>query len=439
MNRKALGGTLLVLGMVLVIVGVLLIVVIVPGLKQFPDDVDTTRQYENIEPMTLLDTNPDDFGLKTLESVILQRHFETEKTDGDKALVYEEQLLLDADENLLREPLVKRYAIDRKSMEHLDQFPKDWSITPGFSTDRRGLVLGWPIDPDKKDYTGWSDDYQATVPLEFVEETTHPRADMDAYYFISVSDGFSAFEEGGDGLATSEIDPNWAKEIGLPAELPKAQLPGLLPEDMRADVEPLLDELPLESLGLAYYYEYYSEYWIEPETGVLLDTHKREIRQAGLSQAAKDELAAIQQSIVDQAAQEMIAAIPETQVNFLGQERVEQIVNDILTKDRSEWSDWAVNIVDGMEPEERDALMQQVGQLQGGMASLAEIAEMKVTVFELSYQATDDSVQDAKADAEDAINQLTLFGTYLPIAAIVIGVLIAIAGAFALFRRRTVA
>jgi len=37
-------------------------------------------------------------------------------------------------------------------------------------------------------------------------------------------------------------------------------------------------------------------------------------------------------------------------------------------------------------------------------------------------------VQDAKADAEDNINRINLYGTYLPIGAIVVGILLALIG-----------
>jgi len=53
MNRRALGGVLLILGIALIVVGVLLAAVIVPGMKQFPDDVDTSRYYAGTAPVML--------------------------------------------------------------------------------------------------------------------------------------------------------------------------------------------------------------------------------------------------------------------------------------------------------------------------------------------------------------------------------------------------
>ena len=50
MNRKPLGGLLLVLGIVLIVAALVLRFAIVPGLKQFPGDVDTTRIYTGTMP-----------------------------------------------------------------------------------------------------------------------------------------------------------------------------------------------------------------------------------------------------------------------------------------------------------------------------------------------------------------------------------------------------
>ena len=55
-------------------------------------------------------------------------------------------------------------------------------------------------------------------------------------------------------------------------------------------------------------------------------------------------------------------------------------------------------------------------------------ANMRVSVVELTYTATDESVQDAKDDAQENIDLLNLYGTYLPIAAIVVGAVLALLG-----------
>lgn len=268
MKNKLLGALLLIVGILLVVAGLLLMQVIVPGMKQFPADVDTTRAYTGTMPVLL---NAQTFEFMSDLDVDLVRHFMTVETDGDIALVKEEQQLKMGETVL--QSLVKHYAIDRKTMEAVDEYPADWADTDGF-WPREGLVLGWPIDSEEQDYTGWSDDYRTTVPLVFVEKQHHERADMDVLYFTA-------------SQPPQPIDPAHVAAIGLPTELPKEQFIGLI---QNADVsDTLKNMLPAvvnqwepATIPLAYYYEYEAQYWIEPQTGVLIDTVKHELRKVGL-------------------------------------------------------------------------------------------------------------------------------------------------------------
>lgn len=351
MNRKLLGGLLLVLGIVLIAAGLVVMFVIVPGMKQFPEDVDTTRVYAGTMPVML---NPETFEFMNDIEVDLERHFETEEVDGDIALVLEDQLLSTQGQPLTQ--IIKRHAIDRETMMFVDDYPESWAEKEGFAP-REGLVLGWPIDTEKKDYDGWSDDYQSIVPLVFVDEREHPRAGIDTYYFTS--------ESGPQPIVPAAVDA-----MGLPTELTHEQIAGLIGG---LDVNPMIAQaLPMliqqaewpDPVPLSYVYEYTGEYWIEPQTGVLIDTHKIEIRKAGFSEELMLNLAA----------------------------RIEEL------------------------PVEVDPAL--IGEL------------LPVTVFHLDYQATDDTVQEAKDDAQEVIDQLNLFGTTLPIAAIVIGLVLGVVGAF---------
>lgn len=341
MNRKLVGGVLLVLGIALVVVGIVLMGVIVPAMKQFPADVDTTRYYEGTMPVMF---NPQTFEFMTNLDIELVRHFKTEDTDGDVALVLEEQTLSSGGQAL--QQFVKHHAIDRKTMEVADDFPAAWSETEGY-WPRQGLVLGWPIDTEKRDYTGWSDDYRATVPLTFSGEVEHERAKIKTYYFTS---------SGGPMPIAAEH----VASLGLPQGLPKDQFSALIEQTDLSDMikrllPTLLERLEGDTVPLAYYYEYEGEYWIEPKTGVLIDTKKHELRSVGL-------------------AEEAIAGSPLANL-----------------------------------PEEQRAAL-------------------RVTVSDFTYQATDASVEDAKKDAQDAQDQLQLFGTTLPIAAIVAGAVLGLIG-----------
>jgi hypothetical protein len=342
MSRKTLGGIIAIIGAILIVAGLALMLVVVPGMKQFPEDVDTTRAYTGTMPVLL---NPATFEFMTDLDVDLSRHFRTEEVDGDAALVFEEQILLAGGQPL--QQLVKHYAIDRKSMEVTDSYPEEWASNEGF-WPREGLVLGWPIDTDKKDYVGWSDDYRDTVTLAFSEEVQHDRSGVTTYYFTASS-------------PAQPIHPDAVTAMGLPNTLPKEQFAGLIQgadvsDALKNMIPVLLDQWEEDTIPLQYYYEYEAEYWIEPETGVLIDTRKHELRKVGLGE-------------------EFLQMSP---------------------------------LLANMSEEQR--------------------AGSRVTVFDLTYQATDDAVQDAKQDAEDASGQIELFGTTIPIAAIIIGALLIVAG-----------
>ncbi len=363
MNRKMLGGVLLVLGLALIAIGLVVMFVIVPGMKQFPDDVDTTRNYNGTMPVLL---NPATFEFMTDLSVDLERHFETEEVDGDIALVLEVQTLSMGGQPLSA-PVVKRHVIDRKTMEFVEDYSGDWTALEGF-VPRGGLVLGWPIDAEKEDYDGWSDDYQTKVLLEYVDTRDHPRAEIETYYFTSSS-------------GPLPINPLAVAAMGLPAELTQAQIAALL-GGMEDVTEEMALGLPLalqaaqwpDPVPLSYVYEYTGEYWIEPTTGVMIDTHKIEIRKVGFSDELMTSLATV------------LAALPE------------------------------------------------------GMVDPAALGEMlPIPVFYLDYQATDESVQDAKDDALDAKDQLQLFGTTMPVGLIVIGLVLGIAGAFLFMQKQEAA
>ncbi|NLX12005.1 MAG: DUF3068 domain-containing protein [Chloroflexi bacterium] len=341
MSRKGLGAILLILGLVLVVGGLVVMLVIVPGMKQWPEDVDTIRTYSGTMPVLL---NPQNFEfLRDLE-VDIQRHVRTEETDGEVALVSEAQLLETGGQPL--QQVFKQYAIDRKTMLVTDEYPEEWATRDGF-WPREGLVIGWPIDSEAEDYPGWSDDYRATVTLVYEGEEEHARSEMDTYKYTASS-------------GPQPIAPEAVEQMGLPPALPADQLMGLIEQ---ADLSPmvaqmlpsLLERLEGDTVPLQYYYEYEAEYWVEPQTGVLIDTTKHELRKVGLAPEVTEG--------------SPLAALPEDQQ-----------------------------------------------------------ANLRVPVFELTYTATDESVQDAKDDAQENIDRLNLYGTYLPIAAIVVGAVLALLG-----------
>ena len=359
MNRKVLGGVLVILGVALIVIALVVAYVIVPGMKQFPSNVDTTRMYEGTVPVQL---NPDTFEIMTNLSVDLKRHFMTVDTDGDKALVKEEQTLSVKDGPVLQD-IVKYHAINRKTMEGLMTYPAKWDGEENLFP-REGLSLGWPIDAKQRDYTGWSDDYRAPVELRYEGEFEHPRAHITTYYFTAQSD-------------PSPIVPEAVAAMHLPTEISQDQLATLVGgmqgmDPVIAQALPLLIKMAgwPDPIPLSYVYGYTGEYWVDPTSGVLIDTHKIEIRSVTVS----DELLT--------ALNDKLSALPIK-----------------------------------IDP----TLISQL---------------LPMPVSHLEYQATDQSVQDAKKDAEDAANKIRLYGTTLPVVAGVAGLVLGAIGIF-LFTRKS--
>jgi hypothetical protein len=265
---KGLSWALTIIGVLLLAAGLVLMLAIVPGMKKMPADTDTTRDYEGTMVVLL---NPADFTFQKMLPITLQRHFAVTETDGDAALVKEEKTMMTGSTPL--QQVVTNYALDRVTMLATDQFPEAWASSEGFAL-REGVVLSWPFDTEQKDYTGWSDDYMSTVPLTFAEEATHERSGMKLYKFTSASD-------------PKPIVAETVAAMGLPTELPKAQVQQLLgqidlsalPGDMLTQ---LFAKLP-DPVPLQYLYGYDGTYWIDPPTGIIVDVEKTERRSVTLS------------------------------------------------------------------------------------------------------------------------------------------------------------
>jgi len=112
------------------------------------------------------------------------------------------------------------------------------------------------------------------VTLEFVEKQHHDVADLDVYYYKA-------------SQPPQPIAPEHVTAIWLPPELPNEPVAALLQganvsDTLKTMLPTVLNQWEPDTIPLAYYYEYEAEYWIEPKTGVLIDTKKHELRKVGL-------------------------------------------------------------------------------------------------------------------------------------------------------------
>jgi hypothetical protein len=281
MSNKLLKNVLIVLGLLMIVAGLVIMAVILPMMRVFPDDVDTTRTYD-VASLVML--NPADMSFIVSEDgagVNITRNVFVEEVDGNNTLVRETQTLTMGDTPLMN--LVKRHTLDRASMTFLDSPPTAWTETEGY-WERDGIVIGWgPEGVEKRNYVAWSDDYRDNVDMVYVEE--QERGGINTYYFTSTYEA-------------QPIDPAAVAAMGLPPVLPmeafealaagleiedmlvklfvNTALPGMVETAVRETQELGEDDPVL--IPLAYTYEYFGEYWAEPTSGVLIDTHKVESR-----------------------------------------------------------------------------------------------------------------------------------------------------------------
>jgi len=343
--KGRIGGLLVVfLGLVLVAAGLVLKFALLPMMAVWPDDVDSTRTYEGtlvtmLNPAALATMDLANLFISDVP-VTVERHVTTEQVQGNKALVREQVQAKGPDGGLIAalntdpdgQHTTYWYTINRRTTEHIPNF----STEPGVDENRRGLVIGFPIGTEKRDYEGWNDDYQATQTAVFRGVVEHEG--VKTYHFQAQS-----------GSKTIK-DPMVLAMF--PESLPKGLIVGLapqlgLPPEVLQGLATLLPLLP-DPVPLTYVYRYATDYWVEPTTGMLIDY-------------AKDE------------------------------------------------------------------------------ARLLSLGGQEVEVFRLTYEATAQSIADAKKDAEDGKGLIVLFGTIVPYAAIGLGAVIALGGAFMLRRKRTAA
>ncbi|MEA3501389.1 MAG: porin PorA family protein [Actinomycetota bacterium] len=336
-KSKGLGIAILVLGIVLVVGGLAIKFVVLPSQAKFPADIDSTRNYEG-ELAVMMNAAALETGdlanlfLKNIP-VTIARSVKTLEVGGDNGAVVSDHAVMSSPQGPLAESL-SIYAINRTTMDAMADFSGDVRILP-----REGLVIGWPIGSEGKDYIGWNGDTQQTTVLSYVGE--EERGGLNTYKFHAQED------------PAVIVDPELLEQF--PQAFPKDLLLQLapmfgIPDEQMAQLGPVLEAMP-DPVPLTYTFAYDKTYWVEPTTGVLIDIDVMESRAVALT-------------------------------------------------------------------------------VPGAPAPIA-LAEVQ----HLEYVTTAASVQDAANDATDGINQLNLFGTYLPGLLILVGIIGIIGGIYYLTRK----
>ncbi|MFF7249602.1 DUF3068 domain-containing protein [Embleya sp. NPDC008237] len=266
-TNMLLRGVGIVVGLVLIAGAFVLAYVITPNyLVRLPDDTDAKRSYTG-SFRTLLDAQEVAKGnlvtaVKRDVPLAVERTVKVEETSGDTALVSDSRTTTAAGNPV--EKTDWRYAVDRKTLQPAGH-PANWTVV-----DARGLTVSWPFGAKKKTYTGWRPETGTTTPLTYVR--TESKSGVDTYVYEA-------------HLPATRITDSQVL-AGLPPAVPQATLAsvaqlGPLPPATKQQLAALLPTLG-NPVPLSYTLESADTFWIEPETGIVIDTKRSQQRVAGV-------------------------------------------------------------------------------------------------------------------------------------------------------------
>jgi hypothetical protein len=264
-SKTILGSVLAVLGVLLLAAAAVLTWVVVPRAIKFPADTDTTRQYNGtakliVQPSALA-AGDQKRAVITNAPIQATDNIKVLATSGNTAQTRDTRTLIEGGQTVGMTQAT--YAVDRKSLEATTDHPSDWTVVPA-----QGLTVSWPIGAAQHDYTGWVSDTQTTTTLTFLRQET--REGINTYvYQAKVS---------GQPIKDPQV------LAGLPTSLPGNLLGALgsalpLPEQVKAQLAQLVPQLT-QPVPLRYTYSTTATYWVEPNTGTVVDTQQEEIREA---------------------------------------------------------------------------------------------------------------------------------------------------------------
>ncbi|MEZ0067999.1 hypothetical protein ABIA32_004023 [Streptacidiphilus sp. MAP12-20] len=267
--NKALRVVALVLGLVLIAGAFVLAFAITPSLvARLPSDTNAQRSYAGTFK-TLLDPRAVARGnlaaaFKTNVPLTVDRTVTVKSTSGGTALVADKRTTSEAG-NVL-EQTSWQYALDRKSLEPVANHPKSWSVV-----DAKGLTVSFPFGAAKQTYTGWVPETLTTTPVTYVR--TESKSGLSTYVYQSAY-GPSRIT---DSQVLAALPPSIPRQtlalavnFGPASAAQKAQLAALLPR--------LSDPVPL-----AYTLQGSDTFWVDPETGVVIDVQRSQTRTVGLA------------------------------------------------------------------------------------------------------------------------------------------------------------
>jgi hypothetical protein len=262
------GTALAILGALCLAAAAIFAWVIVPDRKQLPGDTNTTRAFDGtantlLNPQALA-TGDTRNAIVTNVPVTAERTVQVMATDGDAAEVTDTRSLSTATGQQVGRTQAT-YAVDRTSLEAAPP-ASGWTVTP-----HEGLTVSWPIGAEQQDYTAWVNETQTTTTARYVRE--EEKGGLNTYVYEA-------------SVPAAPIKDQQVLST-LPQELPASALSALaatlpIPDDVKAQLAQAFPQLG-DPIKLNYTYESTSTYWVEPTTGVVVDTERQEVRNAGIA------------------------------------------------------------------------------------------------------------------------------------------------------------
>jgi hypothetical protein len=187
-----------------------------------------------------------------------------QKTDGDKALISDTRTTQAAGSTV--EQTKWQYAVDRQSLEAVSSHPSSWNVIPA-----QGLTVSFPFGSEKKNYKGWIPETQTVATLTYLRSEK--------------MQGLTTYVYEAKVPATKIVDPQIL--ASLPKALPGSLLKllassGTIPAAQAAQLEQILPQLG-DPVQLAYSLEDDSQFWVAPDTGVVISVHRDQKRVAGIA------------------------------------------------------------------------------------------------------------------------------------------------------------
>jgi DUF3068 family protein len=235
---------------------------------RIPDGKDISRNYTGtfqslLDPTALASGNLLGAIKQNVPLTVVQ-DVKAEKTDGGKALMSDSRTTEAGGTKV--EQTKWEYAVDRKSLEAVSSHPSSWNVIPA-----KGLTVSFPFGAQKKDYVGWVPETQTTTTLKYLRSES--KQGITTYVY------------------ESKVSPTKIADPQILATLPK-QLPasllkllasaGNLPAPQVAQLDQILPQLGAQAT-MAYLFQDDSTFWVDPNTGLVIDVHRNQQRVAALA------------------------------------------------------------------------------------------------------------------------------------------------------------